>query len=164
MRIDYTLVGSSLGRLLVARTGLGICAVYPGATDAALERQLAQEFPHADRRKLVTPFPEARQVRDAIERGAGDRPTLDVSGTDFQRLVWAALSRIPVGQTRSYSAVAESIGRAGAARAVARACASNNVAVIVPCHRVIRGDGGLGGYRWGLERKEKLLGREGVKT
>jgi len=160
MDIHYTLVNSSLGRLLVARTDRGICAVYPGRTDALLERQLAEEFPRAGRRKVVTPFAEARQVRDALDKGVGELPTFDVSGTDFQRLVWAALAQIPAGQTRTYGEVAKSIGRAGSARAVARACATNNVAVLVPCHRVIRGDGGMGGYRWGLERKEALLARE----
>ena len=161
MEIQYTLVTSSLGRLLVARTDRGICAVYPGDTDAALERQLTAEFPRAERRRIQTPFTEARQVRDALDRGAKDSPTLDVRGTDFQRLVWAALARIPAGETRSYSEVARSIGRDGSARAVAGACAANNVAVLVPCHRVIREDGGLGGYRWGMQRKETLLKREG---
>ncbi len=160
MDIQYTLINSSLGRLLVARTDRGICAVYPGNTDATLERQLAEEFPRAERRKVATPFAEARQVRDAVDKGARELPAFDVSGTDFQRLVWAALARIPAGQTRTYGEVAESIGRAGSARAVARACATNNVAVLVPCHRVVRGDGGMGGYRWGIERKETLLGRE----
>jgi AraC family transcriptional regulator of adaptative response/methylated-DNA-[protein]-cysteine methyltransferase len=160
MEIQYTLMGSSLGRLLVARTDRGICAVYPGDTDAALERQLADEFPRAERRKLATPFAQARHVRDALDEGAKGLPPLDVNGTDFQRLVWAALGRIPAGETRSYAEVATSIGRTGSARAVARACATNNVAVLVPCHRVVRGDGGMGGYRWGVERKEKLLGRE----
>lgn len=163
MEIQYALIGSSLGRLLVARTERGICAVYPGDADAALEHQLAEEFPHAERRKMAAPFAEARQVRDALDKGAHALPPFDVNGTDFQRLVWAALAQIPAGQTRAYGQVAQSIGRKGSARAVARACATNNVAVLVPCHRVIREDGGLGGYRWGLERKRKLLGLEGVK-
>jgi AraC family transcriptional regulator of adaptative response/methylated-DNA-[protein]-cysteine methyltransferase len=160
MRIEYSCLASSLGRLLVARTARGICAVYPGATDKALEQQLAGEFPHAERVRVATAFHEARQVRDAIDRGVDEHPALDVNGTDFQRLVWAALERIPSGQTRTYGEVALAIGRGGSARAVARACATNNIAVIVPCHRVVRGDGGLGGYRWGLERKEALLARE----
>ena len=83
-----------------------------------------------------------------------------MNGTDFQRLVWAALAQIPAGETRTYGEVARSIGRDGSARAVARACATNNVAVLVPCHRVIREDGGMGGYRWGTQRKEALLARE----
>ena len=161
MEIQYTVIGSSLGRVLVARTDRGICAVYPGDTDAALERQFAVEFPQR----------RAPQGGDAIPRGApgarcarqGREATaaLDVNGTDFQRLVWAALARIPAGETRTYGEVAKSIGREGSARAVARACATNNVAVLVPCHRVIRGDGGMGGYRWGIERKQALLAREG---
>jgi O-6-methylguanine DNA methyltransferase len=109
---------------------------------------------------MVTPFREALQVRDALDRGATDVPALDVNGTDFQRLVWAALAQIPAGETRTYGEVARAIGRDGSARAVARACATNNVAVLVPCHRVIRGDGELGGYRWGTQRKEALLARE----
>ncbi len=160
MEIQYALVTSSLGRVLVARTDRGICAVYPGDTDPALERQLAAEFPGADRRRMVTPFKEALQVRDALDRGATEVPALDVNGTDFQRLVWAALAQIPAGETRTYGEVARSIGRDGSARAVARACATNNVAVLVPCHRVIREDGGMGGYRWGTQRKEALLARE----
>ena len=162
MGIQYTMIASSLGRLLVARTDRGICAVYPGDSDAALERQLADEFPRAARNKVSTPFAEARQVRDALDKGAGSLPALDVSGTDFQRLVWAALAQIPAGETRTYGEVAKSIGREGSARAVARACATNNVAVLVPCHRVVRGDGEMGGYRWGLKRKEGLLAREGA--
>jgi AraC family transcriptional regulator of adaptative response/methylated-DNA-[protein]-cysteine methyltransferase len=164
MKIQYALVTSSLGRVLVARTDRGICAVYPGDSDAALERQLDAEFPGAERRKVVTPFTEARQVREALDRGATELPALDVSGTDFQRLVWAALAQIPAGETRTYGEVAKSIGRDGSARAVARACATNNVAVLVPCHRVIREDGGMGGYRWGTQRKEALLAREAGST
>ena len=164
MEIQYTFVTSSLGRLMVARTERGICAVYPGDSDAALEHQLASEFPRADRRKVTTPFPEARLVRDALDKGASELPALDVRGTEFQRLVWAALARIPAGETRTYGEVAKSIGRDGSARAVARACATNNVAVLVPCHRVIREDGGMGGYRWGVERKEGLLAREGRRS
>jgi AraC family transcriptional regulator of adaptative response/methylated-DNA-[protein]-cysteine methyltransferase len=160
MEIQYAVIDSSLGHVLVARTDRGICAVYPGDSIRALERQLGEEFPHAERRRVTIPFAEARLVRDALDKGAAARPALDVSGTDFQRLVWAALARIPAGQTRTYGEVATSIGRQGSARAVARACATNNVAVLVPCHRVIRGDGALGGYRWGLERKEALLSRE----
>jgi len=158
MQIQYTFITSSLGRLLVARTDRGICAVYPGDTDAALERQLADEFPRADRRRVA--FSEARQVRDALDHGARELPALDVNGTDFQRLVWSALAQIPPGETRTYGQVARSIGRDGSARAVARACATNNVAVLVPCHRVIREDGTAGGYRWGLERKKRQLASE----
>lgn len=160
MEIRYSIIASSLGRLLVARTGRGICAVYPGDSDRELERQLSLEFPQATRTRVGTPFPEARQVRDALDEGSRDLPALDVAGTDFQRLVWAALARIPAGETRSYSEVATSIGHGGSARAVARACATNNVAVLVPCHRVVRSDGGMGGYRWGIERKERLLAAE----
>jgi len=163
MEIEYAVMASSLGRLLVARTPRGVCAVYPGDTDAALERQLAEEFPRAERHKVATPFAEARQVRDALDKGAEQLPPFDVGGTDFQRLVWAALAQIPTGETRTYGQVARAVGRSGAARAVARACATNNVAVLVPCHRVIREDGDMGGYRWGVERKETLLAREGRK-
>jgi AraC family transcriptional regulator of adaptative response/methylated-DNA-[protein]-cysteine methyltransferase len=159
MDIEYSIVNSRLGRLLVARTPRGVCAVYPGDSDTALERELAGEFPKATRSRASRPLAEAGAIRDAFE-GLPTSVSLDVVGTDFQRRVWAALARIPAGETRSYGEVAKSIGREGAARAVARACATNQVAVIVPCHRVVREDGGLGGYRWGLERKRRLLAGE----
>lgn len=156
--IRYAFGDSSLGRILVAWTARGVCAVYPGADDAALERALAQEFPNATRSRS-TESPQVRQVLAALE-GDGVLPPLDPQGTAFQQQVWQALAEIPRGATRSYSDVARRVGRPDAVRAVAGACAANNIAVLIPCHRVLRGDGALGGYRWGEERKRRLLARE----
>jgi len=156
--IRYAFGDSSLGRVLVAWTARGVCAVYPGPDDAALERALAEEFPNAAR--LAAPeSPAVREVLAAID-GEGALPPLDPQGTAFQREVWTALREIPRGVTRSYSDVARTLGRPDAVRAVASACAANNIAVLIPCHRVLRGDGGLGGYRWGEDRKRRLLARE----
>jgi AraC family transcriptional regulator of adaptative response/methylated-DNA-[protein]-cysteine methyltransferase len=158
-RIGYTVVASPLGRLLVAGTGKGVCAVKLGRRDSDLERDLRREFPGADlvrdaivRREWVEGV-VARLGGDASER---DLP-VDVRGTAFQWRVWRALQRIPAGRTRSYSDVARAIGRPSATRAVARACAANPVAIIVPCHRVVGKNGAPGGYRWGVARKRKLL-------
>lgn len=161
--IEFGLTASRLGRLLVARTARGVCAVLPGADDRACLAALRAEFPAAELAEAGTPFAELALVRDAIDRGAAARPALDLQGTEFQRLVWAALERIPRGETRTYSEVARAIGRPDAVRAVAGACAANRVAVVVPCHRVVREDGGLGGYKWGLERKATLLAAEGAR-
>lgn len=156
--IRYDFGDSSLGRLLVAWTSRGVCAVYPGADDAALVEALRAEFPHATR-TAATGGPEVAAVLAAID-GDAAAPPLDPQGTAFQRSVWAALAAIPRGATRSYTDVALGLGRPRAVRAVAGACAANNIAVLIPCHRVLRGDGGLGGYRWGEERKRRLLARE----
>jgi AraC family transcriptional regulator of adaptative response/methylated-DNA-[protein]-cysteine methyltransferase len=160
-RIAYDVVDSPLGRLLVAATARGVCALRFG-DDAALRRELAAEFPRA----TLVPDPAAvapyvAAVRAYLTGGLllPDVP-LDLRGTLFQQRVWAALREIPAGETRSYAAVARALGQPSAARAVARACAANPVAVLVPCHRVVRGDGGLSGYRWGVERKRALLALE----
>lgn len=158
--IGWSIVPSTLGRLLVARTASGICAVIPGDNDDACLDALAHEFPQAERTREKVVFPEALQVRDYLDGRVADAPALDLQGTEFQRLVWAALAQIPRGQTRTYTEVARALGRPSAVRAVAGACAANRVAVLVPCHRVVREDGGLGGYKWGLERKQALLERE----
>lgn len=162
--IHYTVLSTSLGRLLVALTERGICSVALGDDDEALVSELRDEFPRAE----LVPTEEARdRLLDAVvahvegEPATADELPLDVRATAFQWQVWRALQRIPEGATRSYQAVATELGRPTAARAVARACASNRIAVLIPCHRVIRGDGGLGGYRWGLARKASLLAREG---
>jgi AraC family transcriptional regulator of adaptative response/methylated-DNA-[protein]-cysteine methyltransferase len=102
----------------------------------------------------------AEQIVSQIRGGDPRSLPLDITGTDFQRQVWDALRRIPLGQTRSYQAIAAELGRPSAVRAVAQACAQNRLAVVIPCHRVIRQSGELGGYRWGLERKQRLLDRE----
>ncbi len=162
MEIGYTIVDSPMGRLLVAATDRGVSAVSMGDADAPLEAALATEYPnarlHRDQNGL------SRWVRQILAHLQGHRPELDlpadVQATAFQARVWEALRRIPRGSTQTYSQVARSIGRPTATRAVARACATNPVSLVVPCHRVVREDGGLGGYRWGLERKRALLARE----
>jgi len=165
-RIAFVVVPSPLGQLLVAATPRGLCRVALGDSAGMLERDLRREFPAAelrrDRRGLAVP------VRRILARLAGrsealDLP-LDVRATAFQWRVWQALRRIPFGETRSYQDVARAIGRPRASRAVARACASNPVSIVVPCHRVVRSDGQPGGYRWGPARKRALLDGEADAT
>ena len=160
--IRYALTDCALGRLLLAGTERGVCAVYLGDDDATLETELQREFPAASRQRDQDGLTAwVAQVRDGV-RGeviAPDLP-LDVRATAFQWRVWQELRKIPRGQTRTYKQIAETLGQPTAARAVARACATNPVSVIVPCHRVVRGDGELGGYRWGLSRKKALLKKE----
>lgn len=160
--ISYTTIETELGSLLVARTANGICAVRLGSTPEELIDLLMAEFP------LAVAVDGDPALADAVGKitahFAGslaklDLP-LDVRATAFQRRVWEALQSIPSGETRTYAQVAQSIGQPTAFRAVATACASNPVAIVVPCHRVVRTDGGLGGYRWGIERKAEILDRE----
>jgi len=160
--IRYAVVACTLGRLLVAATARGVCAVKLGAADAGLVAELTREFPAAQVRAGGLPQAWVRPVSQAVDRrraASADVP-LDVQGTAFQWTVWKALQAIPSGQTRTYAALARDIGRPTAARAVARACATNPVAVVVPCHRVVPAAGGTGGYRWGAARKQALLQRE----
>jgi AraC family transcriptional regulator of adaptative response/methylated-DNA-[protein]-cysteine methyltransferase len=161
-RIAYTITGSPLGRLLVAATDRGICAVSLGDDDALLERELAREYPAAQLTRDDGAL--AVWVSAIVRHLNGKQPhldlPLDVQATAFQRRVWQALRDIPYGTTRSYSAIARSLGRPTATRAVARACATNPVSLVIPCHRAVRQDGSLGGYRWGLERKRALLTTE----
>ena len=160
--IRYTITDCPLGRLLLAGTEKGVCAVYLGDTDGPLETELKREFHAATLAHDDDALSHwAGQVRVHLQGGLPhlDLP-LDVRATAFQWSVWQQLQAIPRGQTRTYRQVAEALGQPTAARAVARACATNPVSVIVPCHRVIRGDGGLGGYRWGLHRKQALLDKE----
>ena len=162
MKIHYTIVSSPLGRLLVGATDRGISALYLGKDDGSLESSLRKEYPRAeiqrDRNGLEG------WVRKILEHLRGREPNLDlptdVQATAFQRCVWEELRKIPYGATRTYSQVARAIGKPTAIRAVARACATNPVSVVVPCHRVVREDGNLAGYRWGLERKLALLQHE----
>jgi len=151
--------------LLVAATEKGICALRIGDSDEALENDLRTEFPAA---QIEIDSGRLRQsVKAIVKHLEGKRPDLnlplDIQATAFQRLVWEALQSIPYGSTRSYGDVAKAIGRPTAVRAVARACATNPVALVIPCHRVIREDASLGGYRWGLERKKELLKKESGK-
>ena len=163
MRIRYTTAPSPFGRLLVAATERGICAVTLGDDDGALEAALRREYPNAEvARDDAALLGWLDAVRPVVEGrpGAAELP-LDLQATAFQWQVWRALQEIPRGETRTYGEVAAALGRPGAARAVARACASNRVALVVPCHRVVRGDGEAGGYRWGEERKRRILEEEG---
>ena len=157
--IAYAVGGSSLGRLLVAATDHGICSVKAGRSDAELVRALRNEFPRA----RIAESAGARRYLDALNDhldGQVVKFPLDVQGTDFQLKVWTALRDIPRGETRSYFEVAEMVGEPKAVRAVANACASNPVPLIIPCHRVIRKDGSLGGYGLGIGRKKALLTAE----
>jgi AraC family transcriptional regulator, regulatory protein of adaptative response / methylated-DNA-[protein]-cysteine methyltransferase len=160
-RIGYSIVDSPLGRVLVAATVKGVCAVRFGRDDE-LVNGLRAEFPNAELTEdagLVDGY--VREIRGVLDGQVGRTSVpLDARGTAFQQRVWAALREIPTGETRSYRQVAEAIGQPTAVRAVARACAANPVALLVPCHRVIRTDGAPGGYRWGMERKQALLEQE----
>jgi AraC family transcriptional regulator of adaptative response/methylated-DNA-[protein]-cysteine methyltransferase len=160
-QIAYAIGDSSLGRLLVAATGHGICSVKAGSNDFELLRDLRREFPKAQ----IEKGRRASRFLDALNNhlnGQEVKFPVDVRGTDFQLKVWSALRDIPLGETRSYSDVAEMIGVPRAVRAVANACASNPVPLIIPCHRVIRKDGSLGGYGLGIGRKKTLLSAERI--
>jgi len=164
--IRYTCADSPLGRILVAATDKGICSIQFAESDEELEQGLKQEFPFAVRRRDDAALSELaqrvmRQMK-GLER-ASSLP-LDIQATAFQRRVWTYLQSIGFGETRSYSEVAKSIRQPSAVRAVARACATNPVAIAIPCHRVVRSDGDLGGYRWGTERKKALLEMEGASA
>jgi len=160
--ISYTIVRCSLGLLLVAATERGICAVKLGDSDAGLAADLAKEYPSAEIHRADSMLTDP--VDKLLNYLSGKHPNLqlplDIQATAFQWQVWENLRAIPYGETRSYGEVAKSMGRPTAVRAVARACATNPVALVIPCHRVIREDQSLGGYRWGLERKDALLEQE----
>jgi AraC family transcriptional regulator of adaptative response/methylated-DNA-[protein]-cysteine methyltransferase len=162
MNISYTIADSSLGRVLVAGTARGISAVYLGDQDSALAATLREEYPQAEIQTI--PENKSKWVRAIVAHLDQSKSPLhlptDVMGTAFQRRVWQALREIPLGATRTYSDVARSIGKPAAIRAVGHACATNPASIVVPCHRVIRTDGSLGGYRWGLHRKQTLLEKE----
>jgi AraC family transcriptional regulator of adaptative response/methylated-DNA-[protein]-cysteine methyltransferase len=162
MSINYAVVDSCLGRLLVAATSRGVCSVAMGKSDRDLERVLTDEYPAAS---LARGGGALAQWTGAIVAHLnGRRPRLDlpidVQATSFQWQVWKALAEIPSGETRTYAEVAAAIGRPRAVRAVGHACAVNKVAILIPCHRVVPRAGGVGNYRWGVERKKALLARE----
>jgi AraC family transcriptional regulator of adaptative response/methylated-DNA-[protein]-cysteine methyltransferase len=162
--IRWSVVDTALGQALVATTTRGICMVELGQDGASLERTLHLEFPRAELERVDAGrdeflAPRVRAVADLLA-GKTAHVDLDLLGTAFQKRVWEALMRIPRGETRSYAAVATELGQPRGARAIANACAHNRVAILVPCHRVVRGDGSLGGYRWGLPMKQDLLRRE----
>jgi AraC family transcriptional regulator of adaptative response/methylated-DNA-[protein]-cysteine methyltransferase len=163
MTMNYATTGSPLGRILVAATERGLCAVSIGEDDAALEQSLVAEYPRATIRRNDD---AVRPYLDSILAHLRDRASLAalplyVVGTSFQHEVWRALRAIPAGERRTYGQIAAMLGNAKGARAVARACAANPAALVIPCHRVIRSDGVSGGYRWGADRKQALLANEG---
>jgi AraC family transcriptional regulator of adaptative response/methylated-DNA-[protein]-cysteine methyltransferase len=166
LTISYASGPTPLGLLMIGATDRGICFLQFGETDRALGSELSRQFPSAS----LQPMPASRRDQFAAWMAALNRHLrgleprldlpLDVRGTAFQLIVWRFLQKVPYGEVRSYAEVAAAIGKPKAARAVARACASNNVALLVPCHRVVRGTGELGGYRWGVQRKRVLLDSE----
>ena len=161
LTIRYITVNTKLGEVVVASTEKGICCVQ-FLDGSAPEVALGAEFPRA---MLVREDKPSKEIADAIRSLVSGNPVrlslpVDLRGTLFQQQVWQELRKIPVGATRSYAQVAEALGRPTATRAVARACATNRVAMIVPCHRVVRGDGNVSGYRWGVDRKRALLQAE----
>ncbi len=162
VRIAFAHRKTGIGWLLLAATDRGLCAVRLGASAAAVQGELAAEFPRAqleeDRAALAPHF----EAVEALLRGESTAPPLDIQATPFQARVWQALQQIPRGETVSYGELARAIGRPKAVRAVAGACAANPVALVVPCHRVVGRDGALTGYRWGVERKRALLHREAL--
>ncbi len=162
MKIEYAVTDCELGKMLVARTAKGICAVSLGDDATTLFENLKKEFPKAKINKSDANLKNA--IEAILENLAGNNKTLDlpldIQATAFQMRVWEALRKIPYGKTVSYSDIAEKIGNKNAVRAVATACASNRVALVIPCHRIIGKDGSLSGYRWGVGRKEAILKRE----
>ncbi|MFZ5704774.1 MAG: bifunctional DNA-binding transcriptional regulator/O6-methylguanine-DNA methyltransferase Ada [Pseudomonadota bacterium] len=162
MDVRYATADCSLGRVLAAASERGICAILMGDQDAPLVADLHRRFPNAAISEAGEAF---RETLDAVvamieEPARGMALPLDIRGTAFQQRVWQALRAIPSGETRSYAEVAQAIGEPRASRAVAAACAANAIAVAVPCHRVLRSDGSITGYRWGPDRKRRLLARE----
>jgi AraC family transcriptional regulator of adaptative response/methylated-DNA-[protein]-cysteine methyltransferase len=160
--IRYTTASCKLGRVILAATEKGVCAISLGNTDAELTEFLESEYPGSLCQRDDAGL--AKWLKELLHRLQGDAPhmelPLDVQATAFQRRVWEELEKIPRGETRTYREVAAAIGKPSAVRAVARACATNPVSIVIPCHRVIGSDGGLRGYRWGLDRKKKLLATE----
>jgi AraC family transcriptional regulator of adaptative response/methylated-DNA-[protein]-cysteine methyltransferase len=164
LQVHWTLIDTRLGIALVAATERGLCTIALGDDAGALEQGLRDEFPAAGLSRVEEGSddflaPRVAQVADLLAGRAGQLD-IELIGTAFQHRVWQALMRIPTGQTMSYARLAQELGAPRATRAVASACARNRLAVVVPCHRIVRGDGSLGGYRWGLPRKAALLRSE----
>jgi AraC family transcriptional regulator of adaptative response/methylated-DNA-[protein]-cysteine methyltransferase len=163
--IRYVCADSPIGRMLIAATDKGICSIQFADSEEELEQGLKQEFPFALRRRDDEGM--AKLAEQVVQRISGAEPSsslpLDIQATAFQRRVWSYLQSIRFGETRSYSDVARAIKQPSAVRAIAHACATNPVAVAIPCHRVLRSSGGLGGYRWGIPRKKALLELESGK-
>ncbi|MFZ0995330.1 MAG: methylated-DNA--[protein]-cysteine S-methyltransferase [Candidatus Dormiibacterota bacterium] len=162
VEVRYTVFDSFLGQLLVGATERGVCTVKMGERARALEDQLREQFPSARLTRDDLGLAQVREVAQGLARGGVGREELplDVHGTVFQWLVWRQIQAIPRGRTKTYGQLASEIGRPAAARAVARACATNQVALLIPCHRVVPAAGGEGGYRWGPDRKRRLLEAE----
>lgn len=162
LQVHFALGECSLGSILVAESERGICAIFLGDEPEQLLQDLQDQFSRAELMPGDSGFDErvARVVGFIDEPGTGLDLPLDIRGTAFQKRVWDALSRIPCGETASYSEIAQMLGSPRAVRAVAGACAANKLAIAIPCHRVVRSDGSLSGYRWGVERKRQLLRRE----
>jgi AraC family transcriptional regulator of adaptative response/methylated-DNA-[protein]-cysteine methyltransferase len=162
--IRFAVGECSLGSILVAQTARGVCAIQLGDDPDVLVRELQDRFPHATLIGGDSAFERivAKVVGFVDAPALGLDLPLDLRGTAFQQRVWQALRGIPAGSTASYAQIAERLGAPASARAVAQACAANPLAVAIPCHRVVRTDGALSGYRWGVERKRKLLQKEGV--
>lgn len=160
--IRFAIGQTTLARILIGRSQRGICAIFPGEDEQALHEQLAAAFPGVEQQpSQVSLRHELHQViafvdKDSYEGGVD----LDIGGSPFEQKVWQALCGIPAGKTRSCSEVARDLGVPEAVRAVARACAANVLAIAIPCHRVVRSDGSISGYRWGVERKRALLAEE----
>lgn len=165
MKIDYYVSATPLGQLLVAGTNQGVSAVYLGDAGAPLETTLRRQYPQAQIRRNAASV--ERWMRPLVKHlsggGAKAALPLDLRATPFERQVWSELQKIPSGTVRSYSEISRRIGRPRAARAVANACAKNPISILIPCHRVVREDGSLGGYRWGMARKRALLEQESAE-
>jgi len=166
MKIEYTVADCDLGKLLVARTRKGICAVNFGDNKKELEAGLREEYPEAEIKRDDEGL--NKFLKAILENIGGSRRTLvlplDLQATAFQLRVWEALREIPYGETVSYAQIAEKLGNKNAVRAVAGACAANKVALVIPCHRVVKSNGETSGYKWGVERKKKLLAKEQAKS
>ena len=164
MDIQYWVVSTRFGHVIIGATERGVCHVSLGDDTRAVEAALKREYPNATIERARNGSHRWSQAVLRLVEGKRAPVPLDVPGTIFQRRVWKALQRIPYGATRSYADVAKSIGQPRAARAVARACATNPVSLVVPCHRVVRTDGSLGGYAWGIDRKRRLIEHEAAKA
>ncbi len=163
-KVGYHIIDSPLGRLLIGATSKGLCSLMWGDNDQELADSLRRLLPRA---VLSCGLEKPEDWSEPLNRYLGGEPVdlefpLDVQGTPFQRTVWHRIRAIPLGATLSYGSLAKALGNPAATRAVAGACASNPAALVIPCHRIIRSDGGLGGYRWGLQRKRRLLSLEEI--
>lgn len=160
--LSFALGRCFLGTVLIAKSDKGLSAVFLGNTPDQLIKELYQQFPdmtiNSDNKGMTRLLSDVIKFIEKPDQQSNFR--LDVQGTDFQKQIWQELRQIPPGTTISYSQLAEQLGSPKAARAVANACAANKLAVLIPCHRVVRADGSLSGYRWGVDRKQKLLAKE----